>query len=435
MKRVLQGILIVSVNLLVFAALCGAVEIYFRIHDPGPAEAPPNALWQTVQPYVMFTTVPGNYPGWKSEFTGDVIASTVSTNSLGFNDPHEFSYTKPYTKAPNEKVILLTGGSAAWGLGATATDKTIAGRMQYYLNAAQDRTRYTVINIAMGSYIAYQQFLAMSLWGQSFDPNWVVSMDGFNDAGAGCGYSQGVGNPMYYAAIQAYVTAYLFGTQRPVFYRGWFENQLIKYSAAYRDLTGKEYVPYTLTLDHRQDETTAARLAIVPTKLAAARDILEFYIKAQQLMLGLFPRAKYILSTQPTVNDFRGDFVDIYDSPPGSEDHWKAAAARADALEKYLTVYQELLCGHDNAQISFTYDFVGGAIGLEQLVEDQKKLGRDVYYYNTGSLFPNDREARKPFFIDPVHLSDKGMDTLGRLYAERILATDAAGKTATAMPP
>lgn len=426
MKRVFRGVVIVVVNVMVFAGLCGAVELYFRLRHPAEARLPANALWQVFRPYVMFTTTPGHYPGWQNEFTGKTIASTVTTNSLGFNDPHEFSYTKPYQKEPNEKVVLFTGGSSAWGVGSSATDKTVAGRMQYYLDTSQDKTKYTVINIAMGSYIAYQQFLAMSLWGQSFDPDWVVSMDGFNDAEAECGYSQGAGNPMYYAAMQAYVSAYMFAPRHPVFYRGWLENQLIKYSVAYRILTEREYVADDLMLERRSNETEAARLAIIPTKIGAARDILEFYVKAEQLMLDLFPRAKFILSTQPVVNDFRGDFVDIYDSPPESDAHRQAAALRSDALEKYLTVNQDLPCGHDNAQISFTYDFVDGAIRLEQLVEQQKKLGRDIYYYNVGTQFPNDREARIPFFIDPVHLSDAGMDTLGRFYANRILAADGA---------
>ena len=54
--------------------------------------------------------------------------------------------------------------------------------MQYYLNSMQNTIKYTVINLGMGGYIAYQQYLALELWGKSFDPDWVVAMDGFNDA-------------------------------------------------------------------------------------------------------------------------------------------------------------------------------------------------------------------------------------------------------------
>jgi hypothetical protein len=427
MKRLLRGISIALINVIILISLLGCIELYFRFRHSG---APPinNALWQVFRPYVMFTAAPGPYRVFVNEFSGERIHSTVTTNSLGFNDPHEFDYTKPYEKAANEKVVLFTGGSVAWGVGASATDKTIAGRMQYYLNDLQTETKYTVINIAMGSYIAYQQFLAMSLWGEAFQPDWVVSMDGFNDAGTGCDYSQGIGNPMFYAAAQAYITAYMFAVRHPVFYRGWLENQIVKYSAAYRALTGKEYVPYTLTVDPTNDETMITGRAIIPTKNGAARGILAFYLKGERAMLGLFPQARFILSTQPTVNDFHGDFIDIYDSPMDSDAHRQAAAGREAAVEQYLTQYQDQPCEHSHAQVSRTYIFVNGAIELERLVDDQRNLGREVQYYNAGTEFPNDRNARIPFFIDPAHMADKGMDILGRFYAEKILAVDGPRK-------
>jgi len=156
-----------------------------------------NGLWQKFMPYVMFVTAPGTYSVWANEFTGQTYPAHVVTNALGFNDTHQFDYTKPYHKAANERVVLFSGGSVAWGVGATSTQATIAGRMQHYLNTMQNKIKYTVINLGMGSYIAYQQYIALGLWGAPFDPDWVVVMDGFNDAGAGCGYSQGVGNPMY----------------------------------------------------------------------------------------------------------------------------------------------------------------------------------------------------------------------------------------------
>ena len=79
----------------------------------------------------------------------------------------------------------------------------------------------------MGSWIAFQQFIGLQQWGSQFDPDWVVSMDGFNDAGVGCNYSQGPGNPMYFATMRSYIDGYLMSTMHPVFYRGWLENELI----------------------------------------------------------------------------------------------------------------------------------------------------------------------------------------------------------------
>ena len=249
-------------------------------------------------------------------------------------------------------------------------------------------------------------------------------MDGSNDAAAGCGFSQGVGNPMFFAAAKAYITAFLSTTRRPAFYRGWLENQIIKYSATYRALTGKEYIPFTLTIDQSSTETTTTLRAIIPTEIGASRGMLAFYLKGERAMLGLFPQARFILSTEPTVNDFRGDFSDIYDSPIGSSAYRKAAVTLQAALEKYLSQYEHLPCGEHDNQVSKTYIYVNGAIELERLVEGQQKLGLKVQYFNIGAELPGDRTARMPFFIDGEHLSDKGMDVIGRFYAEKILAAD-----------
>jgi hypothetical protein len=426
MRKVLRGIFVVAVNLIVLVALLGTIELYFRWRYPADPDqfVATNGLWQKFAPYTMFLTAPGTYIGWKNEFTDEAIPAHVVTNSLGFNDTHEFDYSKPYRKAANERVVLFTGGSVAWGLGSTSTETTIAGRMQYYLNNAQTKIKYTVINMAMGSYIAYQQYIALQLWGESFDPDWIVVMDGYNDSQVGCAYSQGVGNPMYYAIEQAYITDYLFATLHPVFYRGWFENELINYSVAYRSLTGQQYLPNSLVFDTTSLEDAAPRRAIIPTRVAQSRDILAFYLKAERATLGLFRRARYIFSTQPTVNQFTGDFVDIYASPSGTAAHREAMAARDADLETYLTYHQNETCSAANMQPSSTYIFGKGAIELERLVDREWQDGRDVAYYNTGAILPNDRADRFPFFIDPAHLSDKGADALGQFYAEKILAAD-----------
>ena len=424
MKKYANAIRVVAVNLIVLIALLGAIEFYFRHWGHEQQKALMNGLWQSFQPYVMITTAPGAYEKFSNTFTKDNFRSTVRTNSLGYNDRHEFSLTSPYKKAANEKVVLFTGGSAAWGVGATATDRTVAGRMQYYLNTLQSGERYTVINLAMGSWIAFQQFIGLQLWGAQFDPDWVVSMDGFNDAGVGCNYSQGPGNPLYFATMRSYINGYLMETLRPVFYRGWLENELIRYSKAYRIITGKQYVRDDQMFDRSSSEISPIRRQIIPTKVGEARQMLAFYIAAERGMLNLFPRAGYILSTQPVVNQFTGDFVDIYQYPVGSPERNAAIEKRAVALEGYLKQHESEACGQDTAQPASTYVFGNGAVQLEQLVDEEAVRGRLVEYYNIGTLFADPRPERIPYFIDPVHLSDKGMDAIGKFYAEKILAAD-----------
>ena len=424
MKKYANAIKIVAINLIVLTVLLGGIEFYFRQWGRETPDGLLNGLWQTFQPYVMTTTAPGVYRQFFNTFTKETYHSTVRTNSLGYNDRHEFNLSQPYKKAADEKVVLFTGGSAAWGLGATATDRTVAGRMEYYLNTLQSGERYTVMNLAMGSWIAFQQFIGLQYWGPQFDPDWVVSMDGFNDAGVGCGYSQGPGNPMYSATMGSYINGYLMTTLQPVFYRGWLENQLIKYSKAYRIITGKQYVADDQIFDQSSTETSPIRRQIIPTKVGESRQMLAFYLSSERGMLNLFRQARYILSTQPVVNQFTGDFVDIYQYPVGSPERKAAIEKRTAALESYLTDHENEMCGQGNAQASFTYIFGNGAVQLEQLADEETARGRVVEYYNIGTLFPDPRPERIPYFIDPPHLSDKGMDVIGKFYAEKILAAD-----------
>ena len=51
---------------------------------------------------------------------------------------------------------------------------------------------------------------------------------------------------------------------------------------------------------------------------------------------------------------------------------------------------------------------------------------RPVIYENMGRFFEDDFESRKQYFVDPVHMSEKGMDVLGQKYAQIILSSDLA---------
>lgn len=439
MKKFANAIKVVAVNLIVLVVLLGGIEFYFRHWGREQPDGLLNGLWQSFQPYVMVTTAPGEYRQFFNTFTNETYRSTVRTNSLGYNDPHEFIVGQTYKKAANEKVVLFTGGSAAWGVGATATDRTVAGRMQYYLNSLQSGERYTVINLAMGSWIAFQQFIGLQQWGSQFDPDWVVSMDGFNDAGVGCNYSQGPGNPMYFATMRSYIDGYLMSTLHPVFYRGWLENELIKHSKAYRIITGKQYVADDRIFDQSSSEHELVRRQIIPTKVGEARQMLAFYLASERGMLNLFPRARYILSTQPVVNPIAGDFNDIYDYPVGSPERKTAIEKRIADLEGYLTQHENEMCGQGTAHPANTYILDNGALQLEKLVDQEAARGRLVEYYHIGTLFSGTREEHMPYFIDPPHLSDKGMDVIGKFYAEKILAVGrerpAAASTAASATP
>jgi hypothetical protein len=418
---------VILINALIFMFLLAGVEIFYRFKAGNIAVAgTPNGLALALKPYVVFAN-PSNfhYTEWVNLFTGEHIKADARSNNEGYNDPRDFDWKKPYNKAPNEKVVLAVGGSTMWGLGSTNWDNTIAGSMQKTLNEAQSETKYTVINLGMGSWIAYQQFIGLEMWGATFKPDWVVVMDGHNDAGVGCSTSQGVTNPLYFPVIKGYIDAYLgAGVTRPVFFRGSWENELIRLSAAYRAITGESYIKDPLEYDSaNKDNNDNLRKVIIPTKMGASRDMLRFYIKATEASLSLFPQAKYILSTQPMVNTFTGDFVDTYKNSP-SEGGGAEVEKRDRDLEVYLSAHENELCSTGNYAPSFAYVFGKGAYALEKMAAEKRAEGRFVQYYNIGRIFPIERADRIKYFLDPPHLNDAGANVVGKFYASRILAVD-----------
>ncbi len=433
-KSIFRYLAIAVVNIIVFVALVAPIEMYYRYHDKSQrpfgeqVEAPggqDNGLWQEFRPYIMFTTVNTLYKGWSNQLTGETIPANVTTNSLGFRDDREFTPASTYRKAPNEKVVLFTGGSVAWGVGASENDRTVPGRIEHYLNlGAKGKTRYTVINLGMGSFIAFQQYIALSLYGVGFDPDWVVVMDGFNDAFVACKQSQGSYNPMFFSIMKMYLDGYLLGSEKPVMYRGRVENWLLKHSAAVRAITGQAPIYLNPLID--KDGESEVRQVIQKAEIGeTARNQLAFYLRAEALTASLFPKANVIFSTQPMVNDFRGDFTKIYDYEVGSPERNKAISERVSGLEHYLEYNKSLQCGVKTSHPADIYILVNGALGLERLASElNNKNGRHVEYINTGTLMPNNREERIPYFIDGAHLTDKGMDLLGKYYATRILLAD-----------
>ena len=210
-----------------------------------------------------------------------------------------------------------------------------------------------------------------------------------------------------------------------MYYRGWLENEIIRLSAAYRTLTGKSYIYNTQVYDDSNTDQMRGefRKVIVPTKVGAARDMLRFYVKATEAGASVFPRAKYILSTQPMVNVFTGDFVDAYKPSQQAADP-EAMAKRERDLEIYLSATQDKMCNTETFIPSFTYVYVRGAFELEKIAAAKRAEGRLVEYHNIGRVFPDERADRMKYFIDAAHVSDEGADVIGSFYASRILASD-----------
>jgi hypothetical protein len=419
---------VLLINVLVLIVLLGSVEAYFRVFKSAkrPRAATQNFALQMV-PYQMFSNWPHqHYTYWDSQWSKEPVPTDTTGNNHGFNDRHEFNLTKPYQKMPNERVVLIAGGSVVWGVGSSSPEMTIAGRMEHYLNTMQSDIHYTVINLGGGNFISFQEFIVLELWGSVFQPDWVVVMDGQVDGLIGCAESQGVMNPAFFAAMSSFINAY-FSASTTIFYRGWLENVIIKYSAAYRALSGKEYIPNPMEIDstntgpHKDGDGHI----IFPTKLSEAHEMAAFYVKSEDAMIRLYPDARYIVSTAPSVNDFKGDFTDVYESQDANL-HDAAMVRREQEVEQNLTAHENESCNLKSVGPAQIYVNSKGAFDLERMAAAYRKRGRYVEYQNIGKLLPEERQDRIPYFIDPDHLSDKGADLIGRFYAQRILAADSA---------
>jgi hypothetical protein len=421
-KRFLSIAVVVIVNCAVLVVCLAAVELGFRLSEGNGSTAGPTIQWLQFTPFVMFTNPPVSTGyQWSDSLHDQIIPSKIINNRLGFVMREELDSSKVRPKAKNERVVILTGGSAAWGVGATSNEANIAGRLQSILNERQSEYRYTVLNLAMGGWVSVQQFIALSLYGRNLQPDWLVAMDGTNDVAVACAHSQGAGYVMHYALMDAYMKAYVFGQLHPELYRGWLENELVKYSAAYRRITGKAPVDFDVLLDAR--DPGVGRSVIRQTSWADVERQLELYIQTESEMVDLFPHARIILSTQPLPYSFETMFGRVYQSrdTAGEAD---ATAELKEQIDQIRTRSEGKQCGLDLWEDARNWFMPTAALRLEALANQYRNSGRSIQYVNTGALFPNVMADRSRFFIDPVHLNDLGMEIVARFYSEMILAAD-----------
>jgi len=109
--------------------------------------------------------------GWRAK--PGQQGKTYRLNSDGRRDDHDYT-----TLAP--RVVFLTGGSAAWSLGASDNGHTIAAQLEKKLNAATRGARIEVVNLAEQAFGLRQEGLQV-LDNIHLKPELVIFYDGVND--------------------------------------------------------------------------------------------------------------------------------------------------------------------------------------------------------------------------------------------------------------
>ncbi len=422
----------ILIQIVIFIVLLGIVEGVFLLMEDS-FKKPPVGLQLIVHPYpyIMFGADAGSGAAWLDIFTNKVVPSKISFNNYGFSETYDYTmnpdaeYLKRHGRKPGERIVLITGGSVVHGVGATGNDRTIAGRLQHHLNKGGRGARYRVVNIGMGGWIAYQQFLGLSLFGLPLKPDWVVVMDGHNDAAVACVHGSGVANPLGWPRMLNLSQG--TGTASNRLFR-----TLKRHSALVRVIAGeagvREPVNAPGVVFDEKDPEPRFRLRMAGLTFGEHDRQMEFYLQAQRNVLALFSGSNVILSSQPVMYNnaitpaYRSAF-----SPDGTE---REAKELTVALDKYMSEHSSDRCSSAVSSQSLGYFMARSALKLNDLVADRQVLDRSrhVFYVNTEWSMPMPEELRKPFFVDNAHLSDLGQDRVGELFAEVILSLESGKK-------
>lgn len=387
-----------------------------------------------MHPYMMFVGYAGTNATWRNIETKTDIPSTVHFNNLGFTTDSDFAvpptkeFLKKYARSTEERLVVITGGSVVHGVGATANDKTIAGQLEVVLNERQSKYRYRVLNLGMGSWIAYQQFISLSLFALPLKPEWVVVMDGHNDAAVACPHGSGAGNPMSWPQM-----LYLTGGGEGIIRKSPLVQWLIQNSATARVVTGLQPTGQNSQLSRLYfDDTDPDKRFVIKLrdlKFSELDKQVEFYLLAQQNVKELFSSANIIYGSQPYLFDsaVSPSYRKAFDLQ-GTQDSIAMGrdAMKAD-LDNHMAKASEATCNDKVAPQALGYFMGRAALRLGQAASEwaaEAKGSRSITYVNPEMLFPGDYTHRVVNFIDNAHMSDSGQRRLAEYFAGYILKTD-----------
>ncbi len=432
MARVFAFLRMIFIQVLVLAVLFILAETGARQFEAASKNISVELKLQ-IKPYMMFGAQSGGGFSFYNLITRTNVPSKISFNNYGFAENFDFNiapdqqYLQKYGKKPGEKIVLITGGSVVYGVGATGNDKTIAAQTQRYLNLRSGGARYRVINMGMASWIAYQQFIGLSLFGLPFDPDWVISMDGHNDGVVACAHGCGVANPLGWPQMLNILQGEPVGSTQK---KRMLLQTLAKESALVRVITGmtgveKSKVPSNgdLIID-AIDQDPRFRIKMAGLTVGIQDSQIDFYLQAQRNVIALFHRANIILSTQPLMGGnavspaYRTAF-----SPKGTP---ADIADLEKELDSYMQAHRQDWCGSLIANEVRDYFMARSSIKLKDLVDAEQRLdtGRKLKYVNVEAAIPLEGRRRVSFFMDNAHLTDLGQERVGEFYAEIILSAE-----------
>ena len=123
-------------------------------------------------PYLGFRNRPDSF-----------VYNVLATDHNGFIKNDRSAHDFAQRKQPGTIRVFLLGGSSIAGSGLASNQETISSRLESYLNAHETHAgrRFEVINAATSSYTSAQELVLTDMYLMRFQPDIVVSIDGWND--------------------------------------------------------------------------------------------------------------------------------------------------------------------------------------------------------------------------------------------------------------
>lgn len=338
------------------------------------------------RPYLGFINGPNSKGKYTilNQFSDKLIEGYRTTNNWGFREDVDYSY---FSKKPEgTKVILILGGSAVGGAGSTADSTVIDASLEKKLNE-KSKTKFVVYNFGNGGWVSFQEILGAILFGFYLEPDFIILMNGRNDVAVGIDSREGPLAFKHNAVIESYLKGYLEYGMNTSFYRGEFENWIIKKSKLYRTLSGRKYIPKIQTTFQKHEvEYVGTR-----TSWADLDTIIKLYIKNIEVLEKLFPKTKIIASLQPLCHQKHEIFKDV----------------SADEIHE-----QTLRGSNITYHTAIRYFYIS-------LVGKKTPSGTKIIY--AGEALPAEFDPQK-YFLDEAHLTDAGVELVADYYKKLILS-------------
>lgn len=152
----------------IFIIMISLIEISSRVYDYVKKDP--------IQKYKDVSTL-NPWPYVVHQFEPNYHSADLNTNSYGFRG-------KEFNKIPSSDTyrIVVLGGSAVYGLGASNDDTTIPTYLEKMLNdAGITKKKFEVINAGQGWYNSSQELIQLITRILDLKPNLLIVFDGYND--------------------------------------------------------------------------------------------------------------------------------------------------------------------------------------------------------------------------------------------------------------